>query len=473
MDAGTGRQEENLAMEHRSRALARWIVAPMMLALMTGACGSSASPQPPSSSPTESATAATTAPSSSGASSDALSGQTLSIYTNYSGDSPKLPIFKDLVSEFEQQTGAKITLESIVDTDLPTKAQTAFLAGQEPEIITQGLSGPTLDWVADGLAVPVNDYLAQWGLQDRLKASAIDGWRVSGRSFDPKGDTIAGFPMEGFNWPVWYNTEILDKAGVDIPTTFDQVLADIPKIRAAGYEPFVTGKDWTGLDLFGLILEDAVGPDLAGQLGSQGGWGQSAEARQAIDQFIGLRDAGFFDPDSPGLEVNGMYDKFFQGKVAMALIGSWMFDAAPADLEGKVVLAGFPIASGSSFTKPLMGTGWATGMFITRNGAKKIDAVHQFVNAYFAPSNIDRLVANASLISPLVEAPTVDASKLNPLFAASLNLEDITSPSQYPAGWEVTLTSATYDPVQSAVALALLPGTTADEFIAALDAAYR
>lgn len=48
---------------------------------------------------------------------------------------------------------------------------------------------------------------------------------------------LQAFPYSGFLWPVWYNTRILDEAGLEIPTTTDELIAAAQALREADKTP--------------------------------------------------------------------------------------------------------------------------------------------------------------------------------------------------------------------------------------------
>ena len=143
----------------------------------------------------------------------------------------------------------------------------------------------TLLWPESGVTVPVNDYLDDWRLGNGyFLESALDNYT------NASGQIIA-FPLEGFYWPVWYNTKAFDAAGVDIPQTQEDLIAAAPKLREAGYQPFVTGgSDWTGFNAFLLMLQGSIPTEEALDLATNGGWAASENALKGAELFVQMRD---------------------------------------------------------------------------------------------------------------------------------------------------------------------------------------
>jgi len=360
-------------------------------------------------------------PSNSSASSPAAdSGEkvTLNIMHNWSSDDKAhTATIQGIFNEFmKENPNITIKQEIFQDGDIPPKVETAFLAKQEPDIVFSNLFTATLSWVDKGVTVPVNDLLKNAGLDGKFKDLAI-------QQYTNGNGKLMAFPLEGFTWPIWYNTKILKAAGVDVPKTLAEFIADVPKIRAAGYEPLVTGgNDWTGMCLFELIVQSMLTDKETEQVFGKGDW-DNPHALAGVQAFVDLRDAGGFDKNSAGMQLENMEQQFFSGKAAAMHDGSWSYSQLPANMQSDVVLGGFPLPAGSPHQTPVMYSAFTgKGIFITRNGATKMDAVQKFIQFFYKPENIAQFVVNATDLSPLKDTP-VDDSKLNPQFKQSLSLD--------------------------------------------------
>ncbi len=67
---------------------------------------------------------------------------------------------------------------------------------------------------------------------------------------------------------VWYNTQVFDDAGVEPPTTWDELLSTAQTISDSGVPPYSVGVDvgWPMSDLFENIYLRTAGPDMYDQL---------------------------------------------------------------------------------------------------------------------------------------------------------------------------------------------------------------
>ena len=303
----------------RLRANARWIsprrslIVVMSVCLLVTACSSS--PTTPASAgasaPAATAAAPSAAPSTGPASASAE--VTLSIIQDWAATDPKGPAQTKAFDDF-QKANPNIHLDvstfSDVDADT-TKVPTLFLADQEPDLVFAGLWAPTLNWLEKGIAVPVNDYLTQWGLADKFSDTAI-------KSFTTNDGKLQAFPVEGWNWPIMYNKAIFDKAGVPIPTTTDELIADVPKLKATGAQVWAAaGGGGEGHALMLGIIQSAMTDDEIKDVFHNGGFSTNADAKKGVELFVALRDAGVFQDGAAGLDAPHANQTYYDGKAAM------------------------------------------------------------------------------------------------------------------------------------------------------------
>lgn len=391
---------------------------------------------------------------------------TITILTNWGPDDPKGPVLQSILDDYmAANPGVSFELEIVPDTDIPTRVETSFLGGAEADLLMHNLLGPSLTWAEDGIVVPVTAYVEEWGLTDSFLDVALDQWTVNGE--------LVGFPLEGFNWPVWYNTAIFEEAGVEIPTTTDELIAAADAIRAAGYQPFaIGGSDWTGSRLFQMYLSGNVAQDDVIALWREGGFANNEQARAAVETFVALREAGVFADSAEGMEFNSMNEMFFSGQAAMMHGGGWSYGELPEELLDVVVLGGFPMVPDSPVGAPAWWSGFtAKGIWISRNGAEKLDAIGPFIQFFFQPEMIARFVEGGGLVPP-IKGVEVDAELLNPLFVQSLALAESGDAAFVPLA-ELYVPGPVSEPLDGPCTDVYVPGMSADDILAAMDETYE
>ena len=337
---------------------------------------------------------------------------TLTILTDFRVGSPAHDIQSQVIAEFEEKTGMKVN-EIQGNQDLPNVFETSVVGGKEADIVITNLGTTNQNWSGDGITVLVSDYIDEWGLTDKIDPTALDEWR------DAEGE-VQGLPFQGFIWPVWYNMDLLAKAGVtEVPTTIDDLISTTQKLRDAGISPMAAGgSDWTGQKLFLQIIQSYMTLDETKDLFRNGSYCESPKAMEGIELFIQLRDGGVFIDDAEGYTSDQMNAAFYTGQAAIMSAGSWAFVDAPTDLN--ITLGGFPNPTGGAYDKPTAFQGYTgSGFWISNNGAKKIDAVKDFITAFYTQDIAAQFTAKASI--PTAVVATSELAIPNALFSAAVN----------------------------------------------------
>ncbi|MBC6417131.1 MAG: carbohydrate ABC transporter substrate-binding protein, partial [Rhodospirillales bacterium] len=127
-------------------------------------------------------------------------------------------------------------------------------AGNAPTAV-QMLGFDILDWAGQGALADLKDVAAKEGwdavVPDALKGFAKhDGKWVS-----------APVNVHSTNW-VWANKAVLDANGIAVPTTWEDFVAALDKLKAAGVTPIAHGgKAWQDATIFDAVAMSAGGPE--------------------------------------------------------------------------------------------------------------------------------------------------------------------------------------------------------------------
>jgi multiple sugar transport system substrate-binding protein len=390
---------------------------------------------------------------------------TLTILTPVNPDDPVAPVWDAIYADF-QETYPNITLEveSVPGDEIVVKAETAYVGGVEQDIILQNYPHLTDNWIEDGMTIDLSGYLDDWGLGDTFYESAINDYLTD-------AGELPAFPITGFTWPIWYNTAILDEAGIEMPESLDELIAAATEIREAGYGPIVTGgSDWTGARLYMLLLSSYMTPAEFNTLLQEGGYADNPAVVAATETFVEMRDGGVFVDDVEGLEFSSMNAAFFAGDAAMMHGGSWSYGEAPEEIVDNIFLGGLPLPADSPHDKPVMFGGFgALAFHVTRNGSENLDAVKTFAQYLYQPDVFVQFVNEAGMVAPVKDLP-VDESAVPQLFADSLSLPERAEFSGNPD----LVPGEIGDPWIAVVSDGFIPdGMTADEILTGLDALYE
>ncbi|ATJ83473.1 ABC transporter substrate-binding protein [Halomonas beimenensis] len=125
------------------------------------------------------------------------------------------------------------------------------------------------------------------------------------------------------NW-LWANPEVLADAGVEVPTTWDELFAAGEALREAGYVPLAHGgQPWQDATTFETVVLSLGGSDFYRrafvELDQEAL--ESDTMIEALTTFKRLR--GLMDEGMPGRDWNLATSMVIEGEAAMQIMGDW------------------------------------------------------------------------------------------------------------------------------------------------------
>lgn len=166
----------------------------------------------------------------------------LSILTKFGGD-PLQTYFEDLAAAYNAEH-PDVEIELIQETDQSVKDKTKTLTASQalPDIYFTWTGDWAQNFIDGGLAADLTDQIApgtEWG--DRFGEASLSAFESDGKYY--------GIPLYNNGKFMGYNKTAFTAAGVDVPTTFDELINTCAPLRDAGYEPIAFGnKDgWPAL----------------------------------------------------------------------------------------------------------------------------------------------------------------------------------------------------------------------------------
>ncbi len=168
-------------------------------------------------------------------SSSAQSGQKVTMtFWHNSTTGPGKQYWEDTVAAFEKEhPNVTIKITPIQNEDMDGKLQTALNSGDGPTIFMARGGGKLADVVSADQVEDITDKIDPTIKSDY--GDAIFG------AFTVQ-DKVYGMPVSVLPGGIYYSKTLFKKAGIsDTPTTFDELNADITKLKAAGISPIALG----------------------------------------------------------------------------------------------------------------------------------------------------------------------------------------------------------------------------------------
>ncbi|WP_137991537.1 ABC transporter substrate-binding protein [Streptomyces vilmorinianum] len=337
---------------------------------------------------------------------------------------------------------------------------------QQMTIAAQSDTLPEVFWVYDSLArnmvkdgklLDLTPILEQKGLGQKFKPSMVDGFR--------QGQVQYGVPYQALVTGFYYNKQILDRHGVPMPRTFDDLLAASKKLKAAGIVPIAKGANSSAFSVWSFLtmlsrhgFEEKTPAILDGTLGYD-----NPDFLRLYEHIAELADAGAFPSNVSTQTYAQAVASFTAGKAAFLDSGVW--EAAKIQKSPVGPHTGF--WAGPEFPDGVgdqrLAMNAPSAPFVVSAKVKKDDrkyrAVEAFLHFYYSDEGQQILVDNAQ---PPVTTyrPKVNTAR-DTVFAAVLDeagRPGWSSPSVQPdLAVSAATASAMYDSLYGVIQKALTP----------------
>ncbi|SEB40017.1 ABC transporter substrate-binding protein [Microbacterium hydrocarbonoxydans] len=295
-----------------------------------------------------------------------------------------------------------------IDTSGVDVVSASFVRGNPPDIMLANYNYEIARFVQRCALTDLSDTEAASSIRDDLQPLMEQYGTCAGRT--------SALPYSVMAASVIYNKQIFDEQGLEVPQTWDELLAVADQLKDAGIDPFyATFKDdWTVaqgwydytaggsvdvIDFFDALAEEGteVGPDSERSF--------QKDFAEPMERMMQLAE-DYTNEDAPSRGYGDGNLAFGKGEAAMYLQGPWAFSeiakTAP-DLE----LGTFPL--------PMTDDPADLGVRVNMDLAAMIpeesrhqEAARDFLEYLFQPENIEEYNASQLGFTPTKDAPAPD-----------------------------------------------------------------
>lgn len=221
----------------------------------------------------------------------------------------------DAVSKLsEEEIGIGVKTVNFPDTSTyQTQMRMALTTSKAPELFDWWFGYRMKDLVDAGL---VADVTRIW--EKRIATGEYPASLMASFGFDGKAYAL---PKMINYYVMFYNTNVFDDLGLEVPTTWEEFLLICEKVKGAGLTPINAGAiGWPSLIWFEEIMI-RTDPDVYVALMDGEIKYNDQRVLDAVGIWKDLIDRGYFS--DPGMTGEALDKSFMQGQAAMTLQGDW------------------------------------------------------------------------------------------------------------------------------------------------------
>lgn len=294
----------------------------------------------------------------------------------YAGHNEVMRVFAEKYPDIE------IVVEHASGEAFHQKFQSMAASKKVPDIYTTYGGARTAYVTETGLTLDLTKYLSE----DFKAGFASATWLPQGS----KGVIYMIPPSFAVCHNVYVNTDLLNKLGLTYPETFDELVAQVPVIRAAGLYPISMGnKDpWVVNSwLLGTFIERIGGRDWIMQAAKGNASFTEEPFVQALEVIKMMSEKGLFSPGVNQMSNSEADQEFYQQKSVYLIDAAWRTSAMDKQLpeaqRNAIEMRVFPALPGEKHhntSSAVASEGF--GIAATLEGTPKLDAALTFIKFY-------------------------------------------------------------------------------------------
>ncbi len=315
--------------------------------------------------------------------------QVLSLW-HFESDTSAMGIaWEEAIRVFEEETGATVEFEEKSFEQIRSTASQVLNSDEAPDILEYNKGNATAGLLASqGLLRSLDDEVEERGWADMLAPALQTTARYDENGIMGSGSWY-GVPNYGEFVEVYYNVDMFEQAGLEVPTTLEEFEAVLQAFTDQGTTPlaeaaaeYPLGQLWYQL---ALTQADRDWVDAYQLYTDEVDW-QGEEITYATETIADWTEKGYISADATGLKAEDAGTSFINGTYPIFFSGSWWhnrFTTEITDFEWGTFL--FPGAE--------MSPGSAGNMWAIPERAQNPDLAVEFIDITMRPE-IQALIGN-------------------------------------------------------------------------------
>ena len=260
-------------------------------------------------------------------------GRTLKLLLTYSKEKT---VLYECLDEFTEKTGIDLDIQYMPLGDMRKQINIMVTGDSRPDVLDVDTTD-TYAYSKMGILADITDKVTSEidtskYYQDALSFSMVDG-------------KYYGLPFTSNNLCLYYNADLLKKAGIENPpSTWDELKEDCAKLKDIGVYGFAAsaGQNTDTPFHFMPFIWQA-----GGESGEKTDIGSDA-AKKALTFYQELIDAGYMPKEVATYNAADIANQFTAGNIAMMIDGPWRLNGVTADADFEFNTAVLPAGEGGT-----------------------------------------------------------------------------------------------------------------------------
>ncbi|TDD72598.1 sugar ABC transporter substrate-binding protein [Jiangella aurantiaca] len=313
--------------------------------------------------------------------------------------------YDKVIAEFQEEHGVTVNMQKYQWDDLRTRLLSDLASGNPPDLVEES-GGWVQEFATTGDALSLQEYVDA----DGEEMGFPEDWQPKTISRNSYEGEVYGIQLHLTCTMLLYNRAMLDAAGVEVPTTWDDFLDAATRLTGDGVYGFALNQDrsysWPWLLQNGVRYYDPDGGDLLVPRD------KAIEALQFQADLVHRHQVA--PVPTPGTDYSGPQKLLSAGRAAMILTGPW--DLAPIQQTSPDLNLGVAPALANDVQATVQA---GTSVFIPRK-AKNPDLAWDFIKRITALDVEKAATEEAGMLMPRLswaEDPVVQENERYAAFA--------------------------------------------------------
>ncbi|WP_018142545.1 ABC transporter substrate-binding protein [Alloscardovia criceti] len=229
---------------------------------------------------------------------------------------------------FEEKYGVKVEFEKKSFEQIRQNASQILNSDEAPDVMEYNKGNATAGLLASqGLLTNLDDYVKEYNWDSKISGSLAATGKYDDKGIMGSGNWY-GITNYGEDVVMYYNKDMFDKYGIEIPTTYDELVSAMQKFVDNGVTPLSEGVAEYPLQHLWWQLALSKADDsfinayemYDGDVDWQGT--ELTYATQTIKDWV---DKGYISKDSTGVKAEDAGQAFMAGTYPMFFSGTWWF----------------------------------------------------------------------------------------------------------------------------------------------------